>query len=88
LAKIEILRFVAENEPCTALDLSDYRDRSASCCSTQLGRFYRWGLLDRYKIQGKEFCYTITPKGLERLEYLEDIYLVNEENDFNSNYAI
>ena len=70
-AKIEILAYFEENSPSTALDVSVARDRSVSCCSTQLGRLYRWGLLERVKIQGKKFYYSITQKGSERLTYLK-----------------
>ena len=72
-AKLDILRYVKEFGPCTAQEVAEYRGRSESCCSTQLGRFYRWGLLDRYNVsgEGKTYYYTIKWKGLERIGYIE-----------------
>jgi predicted transcriptional regulator len=71
-AKIEILRLLEEFGPQTAQDVAFFRDRSETCCSTQLGNFYRWGLVDRYNIGGKQFLYSITERGIERLRYLEE----------------
>ena len=85
MAKIEVLEYVAENPPCTSLDLAVARKRTVTCSSTQLGRFYRWGLLERFKIQGKLFYYRITQKGLERLTFLKKIRKLAQAEDWLKN---
>jgi hypothetical protein len=45
------------------------RDLSLQCASMRLYRYYRQGLLGRWK-EGKEYVYYITDRGIERLTWL------------------
>ena len=72
-AKILILGYLWDHESVTAKELARYRGTSESGASTQLGTFYRWGLVSRYKIkgQGKTYHYDITEDGCKRYIYLQ-----------------
>ena len=70
--KAKILQYVSENILVEALEVAVSLDISPQNASTRLGTFYKWGLLDRQKTQGKTFGYSITDRGLERLNWLSE----------------
>jgi RIO-like serine/threonine protein kinase len=70
--KKEILGFIAQNVFVESLEVAVSLDISTTNASTCLGKFYRWGLLDRQKTHGKTFGYSITNRGLDRLAWLNE----------------
>jgi hypothetical protein len=70
-AKYETLWYISELGVASGLDLSILRDVTHGCQSTLLKRYYDFGLLSRYRGEGKTFLYTLDDNGEDRLEWLE-----------------
>ena len=70
MRKTEILQFVSENIFVEPLEVSIWLGISTTNASTKMGVFYRRGLLSRQKTSGKIFGYSITDRGLDRLNWL------------------
>ena len=74
ILKIKILSILAKHSDMSYLDvlsvLEEYFDINPSSIQMALMRYYRQGLLDRWK-NGRYYRYNITEKGIERLDWLE-----------------
>ena len=69
-AKLEILEALEELGEATVEDVASMLDRSYESVGMALLRYHRHGLVSRYKVQGRIRMYSLTDRGLERLEYL------------------
>ena len=71
-AKYETLDYIDRNSFATGHELADYRGVTHGCQSTLLRRYWRDGLLHRLSGEGKEKIYTLSTRGIERLDFLKD----------------
>ena len=76
-AKIEILQLVSELGECSSFDVADLTGRNEKAAAMALVRYYRQGLLYRYR-DGYSYVYGITDRGEGRLEYLLEVRRRNE----------
>lgn len=88
--KLVVLYAVYELEEATVSDVWEAMDDdvSLSGIGMSLLRYRRQGMLNRRG--GKEKIYEITNKGLERLEWLENLYEAdeNEEGENEEDYEV
>ena len=68
--KLKVLQTVEKSNEVTAKNLAKILKISHSNASMALLRARRQGLVKRKRYWGKEFCYFITPKGKNRINYL------------------
>ena len=67
--KLQVLEAMADGEEVRASELMEYLgDISLEATKKYLTRYYWWALLSR-----KRGLYSITQKGIERLEYLQSL---------------
>ena len=80
--KHEILELV-EIGYKTSSEIAEACDISQTCASTLLKRYHDWGLLSRYTGDlNNEKIYSLTDRGLERLNYLrESVYERMDEDE-------
>ena len=68
--KLEVLEEFVNWEAVTAGDMANALGRTHTSISWALLRYHRQGLLSRYTIHRNEKVYALTPRGLERLDWL------------------
>jgi DNA-binding MarR family transcriptional regulator len=71
-AKYETLKYIDETGFATGSEIAEYRGVTHGCQSTLLKRYWGFGLLHRGSGEGKEKVYTLSDRGEERLEWLEE----------------
>lgn len=71
-AKYETLKYIEATGFATGSEIAEYRGVSHGCQSTLLRRYWKFGLLHRCSGIGKEKVYTLSERGYERLEWLEE----------------
>jgi len=74
--KLEVLEEFVNWEEVTAGDMANALGRTHTSIAMALLRYHHMGLLSRYTIHRNEKVYALTPRGLERLDWLM-------EQDFN-----
>ncbi|GAG76113.1 unnamed protein product, partial [marine sediment metagenome] len=80
--KLEVLEAFVNWEKVTAGDMANALGRTHTSISWALLRYHRMGLLSRYTIHRNEKVYALTPRGLERLDWLmEQASDGDNEND-------
>ena len=72
-AKYEILSLLDELGEATSGDVAEITGRSIYGASRNLGRYYRQGILDRYREDG-EYVYSLNDRGSGRLKWLEEVF--------------
>lgn len=77
-AKFPTLSIIYNLGEITPGELAWIEEIESTAASMRLFRYYRWGLLNRVK-QGRSYVYTLSGRGLERLEWLEETWDVGEE---------
>jgi len=70
-AKIEILDIIRTLGEATAMQISLFTNKTPECCSMNLLRYHRMGLLHRYTLEGRTKIYSLSERGEERLEWFE-----------------
>jgi len=73
-AKLEILAAIRTLGEMTAMEISLFTQRTPENSSMLLLNYHRMGLLHRRKLHGKTRAYSITDRGLERLNWLLENY--------------
>lgn len=70
--KIQVLLFLASSPDSTVLEVSSELGMSSEGISMCLLRCFRWGLVARHREpgEGKTLYYSISNRGLERLNWL------------------
>ena len=76
VVKKEILEILSELGEVTVRDIADITDRSYESVAMALLRYHRQGLL--YRSGGREKIYELTEKGLERLNWIEDHFFIED----------
>jgi DNA-binding MarR family transcriptional regulator len=71
-AKYETLKYIEDRGFATGSEISEYRGVTHGAQSTLLKRYWKYGLLHRCTGEGKEKIYTLSERGYERLEWLEE----------------
>jgi DNA-binding MarR family transcriptional regulator len=71
-AKYETLKYLEEVEVATGSEIASFRNITHGCQSTLLKRYWKFGLLHRFSGEGKEKVYSLSERGHERLEWLEE----------------
>jgi len=74
IAKTEILAAIRDLGELTSMEISMTTQRTPENSSMLLLNYYRQGLLHRRKLHGKTMGYSITERGLERLNWLLEHY--------------
>jgi len=70
-AKRDILDIIRTRGETTAMEIALITNRTTENSSMRLMNYHKQGLLSRRKIHGKERGYSISDRGLERLEWLD-----------------
>ena len=70
-AKLEILNTINTLGETTSMEIALITNRTPECASMNLLTYFRQGLLSRRKLRGKTRGYSLTPRGRERLIWLE-----------------
>ncbi len=68
-AKTDILEIVQDLGEATTGDVSELTGKRYETASMLMLAYHRFGLLSRYR-QGRAYIYSITARGLERLNWL------------------
>ena len=71
--KAKILAALNEIDGLTAKEVANFVGGSHESVGMALLRYHRQGLVSRYTREGKTRVYTLTTRGLERLEYLQSL---------------
>ena len=71
-AKYETLKYIEETGFATGSEIAKFRNVTHGSQSTLLRRYWKFGLLHRGSVEGKEKVYTLSERGLNRLEWLEE----------------
>jgi DNA-binding MarR family transcriptional regulator len=69
-AKYESLNYIDEVGFATSSEIAESRGVTHGCQSTLLRRYWKYGLLHRASVEGKEKIYTLSTRGEERLKWL------------------
>jgi len=93
--KLDLLEEADNWEEVTAGDMANILGRTHPSVAMAMIRYWRQGLLSRHTIPfNNEKVYALTPRGLERLEWLmeqgfndsDDDDIFNDEDDFVEDY--
>ncbi len=88
--KLEVLAECENWDEVTAGDMANALGRTPNSISKAMSRYHNMGLLSRYTIYRNEKVYSLTDRGLERLEWLieqdsnasdDDDVHVHDENE-------
>ncbi len=69
-AKLEILNITNTLGETTSMDIALITNRTPECASMNLLTYHRQGLLSRRTTKGRRKTYTLTERGIERLNWL------------------
>ena len=69
-AKLEILNIINTLGETTSMEIALITNRTPECASMNLLTYHRQGLLSRRTLKGRIKTYTLTERGLERLNWL------------------
>jgi DNA-binding MarR family transcriptional regulator len=80
--KLEILEALEELGEATVEDVASMLGRSYESVGMALLRYHRHRLVSRYRARGRIRMYSLTERGMERLEYLRSEFDEDEGRDF------
>ncbi len=69
-AKIEILGIIEDLGETTTMEIAELTGKRYENVSVLCLQYHRFGLLHRRSLKGRAYAYSISTRGLERLEWL------------------
>ncbi len=78
--KLLILRYLNDNGDGTAKEISEELDKTHTNIAMLLLSYHRWGMVRRSKLRGREFLYSLSDRGVVRLEWLEETLELEDDS--------